>query len=76
MATATISIEVDAETARAFSRVTDEERRKLQLLLSLRLRELTAAPARPLKEVMDEIGAEAEARGLTPETLESLLNDE
>jgi hypothetical protein len=76
MATATISLEVDPDTARAFAAATPEERRKLQLLLSLRLRELTAHPARPLKEVMDDIGRYAEARGLTPEILESLLRDE
>jgi len=76
MATATISLEVDADTARAFSAASAEERRKMQLLLSLRLRELTARPARPLKEVMDEIGRHAEARGLTAEILETLLRDE
>ena len=76
MATATISIEVDADTARVFSAASAEERRKLQLLLGLRLRELTAGPARPLKDIMDEIGARAEARGLTPEILESLLHGE
>jgi hypothetical protein len=76
MATATIDLEVDAETARAFSAASDEDRRRLRLLLGLRLRELTARPARPLKEVMDEIGRNAEARGLTPEILESLLRDE
>ncbi len=31
---------------------------------------------RSLKAVMDEIGQQAEARGLTPELLESLLDDE
>ncbi len=76
MATSTISIEVDAETARAFSEAPAEERRKLQLLLRLRLRELTTGPIRPLKEIMDEIGSQAETRGLTPEILESLLSDE
>lgn len=76
MATATISLEVDADTARAFAAASAEERRKLQLLLSLRLRELTSRPARPLKEVMDEIGRYAETQGLTPEILESLLRDE
>lgn len=76
MATTTISIDVDADAARAFSEASAEERRKLQLLLSLRLRELTASPTRPLEEVMDEIGARAAARGLTPEILESLLHDE
>jgi hypothetical protein len=76
MASATISIEVDPDTARAFAEAPAEERRKLQLLLRLRLRELTTTPARPLKQIMDEIGREAEARGLTPEILESLLHGE
>ncbi len=76
MATATISLEVDADSARAFATASAEDRRKLQLLLNLRLRELTARPARPLDEVMDEIGKHAESRGLTPEILQSLLSDE
>lgn len=76
MANAIISLEVDAETARAFAEASADDRRKLQLLLSLRLRELTARPARPLKDVMDDIGRHAEARGLTPDILESLLRDE
>jgi hypothetical protein len=74
--TSTISIEVDADSARAFSQASAEERRKLQLLLGLRLRELTTGPIRPLKEIMDEIGAQAAAQGLTPEILESLLHGE
>ena len=73
METATISIEVDAASARIFSEASVEERRKLQLLLRLRLRELTTGPVRSLGDIMDEIGARAEARGLTPEILESLL---
>ena len=76
MATATIPLEVDADTARAYSAASAEDRRRLQLLLRLRLRELTVRPARPLKEIMDDIGAEAATRGLTPEILESLLRDE
>ena len=76
MPTTTIPLEVDADTARAFSAASAEDRRKLQLLLGLRLRELTAGPARPLKDVMDEIGRHAAAQGLTPEILESLLRDE
>lgn len=76
MTAATISIEVDADTARAFSRASPKEQRKFQLLLNLRLRELTTNPTRPLKEVMDAIGASAAARGLTPEILESLLHGE
>ena len=76
MATATISLEVDADTARAFSAASAEDQRKLQLLLGLRLRELTVRPARSLTEIMDEVGRRAEERGLTPDILESLLRDE
>lgn len=76
MTTSTISLEVDVDTARAFAEASAPEKQKIQLLLALRLRELLNRPARPLKEVMDEIGAKAQARGLTPEILESLLRDE
>jgi hypothetical protein len=76
MSTARISIEVDGESARAFSEAAPEDQRKLQLLLALRLRELTTRHDRSLMQIMDDIGAEAEARGLTPQILESLLNDE
>jgi hypothetical protein len=76
MAYTTISLEVDADVARAYSSAPPKDRRKLQLLLGLRLRELTAHHARPLKEVMDDIGRQAEARGLSPEILELLLKEE
>jgi hypothetical protein len=48
----------------------------MEALLSLWLKEIAASDARPLKEVMDEIGREAQRRGMTPEILESILNDE
>ncbi|MBW8883767.1 MAG: hypothetical protein JF612_03100 [Planctomycetia bacterium] len=76
MSTATISIEVDLEAAKAFSEASEEDRRKLELLLALRLRELTSGPIRPLREIMDEIGAKAKARGLTPDLMNKLLNEE
>ncbi len=76
MATATISIQVDEEAAKAFAAASTEEQRKIELLLSLRLQDLTISSQRSLKSVMDEIGEQAEARGLTPEILESLLHDE
>ena len=49
MAPATIALEVDPDTARAFAAASAEDRRKLQLLLRLRLRELTVRPTRTLK---------------------------
>jgi len=75
MATATLTIPLDAETAQIYSRASAEDQKKLRLLLSLWLREFGASPA-PLKEVMDEISEKAQARGLTPEILESLLHAE
>lgn len=72
----TIPITVDAEAAHQYCAATPEERRKLELLLRLRLRELTLGRARPLQEIMDEIGTAAEAKGLTPVELESMLGEE
>ncbi len=51
----------------------NEKARKIQLLLRLRLRELTTTPTRPLSEVVEDVGAKAEGRGLTPAILASLL---
>ncbi len=76
MATKSITIQVDAEAARAFAEASPDEQKKLQLLLSLRLQELTTKPGKALQTVMDEIGKSAAARGLTPEILESILRDE
>ncbi|MCY3681876.1 MAG: hypothetical protein OXH16_10785 [Gemmatimonadetes bacterium] len=71
MATATISIQVDEEVAKAYAEMSPQE----QYLLRLCLQDLTLSPRRSLKAVMDEIGQQAQARGLTPEHLASLLED-
>ena len=76
MGTANITIEVDEAAARAYAEASPDEKQKLQLLLSLRLQELTSTEGKSLQTVMDEIGRAAEARGLTPEVLEILLLDE
>ena len=76
MSTDNIFITVDADAARSFSESPPEERRKIELLLAQRLRELTTGRVRSLNEIMDEIGTEAEAKGLTPETLEAMLGEE
>ena len=76
MGTSNITIEVDEVAAKAFAEATRGEQHKMQLLLSLRLQELTAEPNKTLQEVMDKIGRAAESRGLTPEILETLLRDE
>lgn len=76
MADTVITIPIDAETARVYLTASPEDQKKIQLLLRLRLRELTELPRGSLGDLMDDIGARAEARGLTPEILETLLRDE
>ncbi len=74
METETITIRVSPEAARIYNTATAEQQRKLEVLLSLKLTEVGRAP-RPLEEVMSEISRKAQSRGLTPEILESLLNE-
>jgi ferritin-like protein len=75
MATVPITIQVDENAAKAFVAATVEQRRKMELILSLRLQDVTTGPPRPLRAVMDSLGTAAKARGLAPEVLESLLHD-
>lgn len=74
MPTKMITIRVDAEAARAYETATQEQQRKLDALLSLKLTEATRT-RRSLEEVMDEMSREAQERGLTPEILESILRE-
>jgi thioredoxin-like negative regulator of GroEL len=76
MATEVITIEVDSEAARAFKTAPPEEQKKIEALLSLRLKEIATANVRALEEVMDDIGKEAQQKGLTPKILESILHEE
>jgi hypothetical protein len=73
MKNSTITIPLDPETAQAYNAASPEEKRKMQALLSLWLRELATGDYPPLEQVLDEMGAKAKARGLTPEILDSLL---
>jgi hypothetical protein len=72
----TISIPVDATIALAYSQAPAEAQQKIQMLLQLRARELCTPSNLSLPQIMDDIGAKAEERGLTPEILEALLLDE
>jgi hypothetical protein len=76
MSTPVIAIPVDASTADAYQSASADQQRQLQLLLRLRLRELTTRSARPLDEILDEVGRAAIAKGLTPESLSSILGEE
>ena len=71
METKAITIRVNAEVARIFEGASEEQRRKLEALLSLKLGDATRSK-RSLEEVMSEISRNAQARGLTPEILDSI----
>jgi hypothetical protein len=75
MATESITIRVDAEAARAYNEAPPEQRRTLEALLSMQLLE-AAKPRVPLRELMETISKRAQERGLTPERLQELLDDE
>ncbi|WP_084696269.1 hypothetical protein [Salisaeta longa] len=74
MKTDQITIRVDAKAAQAYRAASEEERRKIDSLLNLKLRSATRSQV-SLKTYMDEISRRAKQRGLTPEILDSLLNE-
>lgn len=74
MKTEEITIHVDPDAAQAYRSASDQDRRKLDLLLSLRLSDATRS-AESLKDLMREMSRKAQARGLTPEILQSILDE-
>ncbi len=74
MATKSITVRVNAEAARIFETASEEEKRKIEALLSLKLSQATREK-RTLEEVMSEISQNARKRGLTPEILDSILHE-
>ena len=70
-----ITVSVDADVADAYRAVSDGDRRKLDLLINLRLREATQSE-QTLRDIMRDISRNAQQRGLTPEILQSILNEE
>ncbi len=73
MTNRTITITLDAQTARAYEQARPEEKLKIQALLSLWLRELVGGEHPSLQQILDGVGQKAKARGLTPEMLDSIL---
>ena len=60
-----IIVSVDSDVARLYRSVSDRDRRKLDLLVNLRLREATESP-KSLRDIMREMSRDAQRRGLTP----------
>jgi hypothetical protein len=69
----TITIPLDPQTAQVYNSAAPEEKRKIQALLRLWLREFASGEHPPLQQILDEAGRKAKARGLTPELLDSIL---
>lgn len=74
MQTEEITIHVDPGAAQAYRTAPDEVRRKLDLLLNIRLQDALRTGG-SLQDLMREISRKAQERGLTPEILESILDE-
>lgn len=74
METKSITIRVNSEVAQVFETASEEQRRKFEALLSLKLTQ-ASREKRTLEEVMDDISQKAQEGGLTPEILDSILNE-
>ena len=69
-----ITVSVDSEVANLYRSASVEDRRKLDLLVNLRLRDVTV-PGKSLRDTMREISRNAQRHGLTPEILQSILDE-
>lgn len=70
----TITIPVPPEVAQAYQQANPQQQQALQTMLKLFLD--SNFMQKSLSQVMEEIATKAEQRGLTPEILESILNDD
>ena len=68
-----ITVSVDPDVADVYRSASDDDRRKLDLLINLCLREATESE-RSLRTLLLEISRDAQRRGLTPEILQSILD--
>ncbi|MFM7189526.1 MAG: hypothetical protein ACKOX2_01735 [Microcystaceae cyanobacterium] len=71
----TITLEVKPEIAAAYQAVSSAEREQITKIVTLLLQNPQESDLAFLRRIMDDISDKAEANGLTPEILESILND-
>jgi hypothetical protein len=74
-----ITIKVPSEVAEAYRNATEEEREQIETRIAVLLKSSMTSKQEAiakLRQTMDEIGKRAVERGLTPEILESILNDD
>jgi hypothetical protein len=70
-----ITIKVSPKVAQAYQKATERKKQSLVTLVSLFLREDLNEEVDLLGKLMDEISDRAVSRGLTPEMLETILNE-
>jgi hypothetical protein len=70
-----ILIEVSPKTAASDQSASSEEKERVRIFIDLLMRKPSKDDRDFLGKLMDEISNRSEARGLTPEILESLLNE-
>ncbi|HMD84842.1 MAG TPA: hypothetical protein VKO18_09090 [Terriglobia bacterium] len=73
MATNRITIPLDPQTAKAYRGARPAQKKKMQALVSLWLRDLAAEKPATLHHILDGVSAKAVQRGLTPKILDALL---
>lgn len=69
----TVKVSMDNETAKIYEAASMADKKKMQLLLTLWLREFEK-PSVSIEKLMDDVSRKARERGLTSDILESLLN--
>jgi len=69
----TVNVPVDNQTAKIYQNASSADKKKMQLLVNLWLREFEK-PSITLEKLTDDVSRKAQERGLTPEILESILN--
>jgi len=74
-----ITIKVPSEVAEAYRNATEEERGQIEARIAVLLKSSMTSRQEAiakLRQTMDEIGRRSAERGLTPDILESILNDD
>ncbi|EAZ91703.1 hypothetical protein [Crocosphaera chwakensis] len=70
-----ITLEVPSEIAEAYQTASPEEKKQIQYIVTLLLKRKDENDLEFLRKIMDEISDRAISRGLTPEILESIINE-
>lgn len=70
-----ITVKVSSKAAQAYQQATAKQKENLNTLVSLFLEQEITEDIDSLGTLMDKISERAASRGLTPEILESILNE-